>query len=126
MGHVPRKPVACFAFALVAVCARAAGSTSSDLDAIRGADRTTEFALAIEPRKFEFPQDHGPHPQFRHEWWYVTGNLDSTRGERFGFELTFFRIALAPPGGVGSGRGGTGTGAAKGVSAWRTRQVYLA
>jgi predicted secreted hydrolase len=151
MRPVARKPVACFAFALVAVCARAAGPTSSDLDAIRGADKTTEFALAIEPRKFEFPQDHGPHPQFRHEWWYVTGNLDSTRGERFGFELTFFRIALAPPGGVGSGRGGaggasadgrgavgagagagtgsgtgTGTGAAKGVSAWRTRQVYLA
>jgi predicted secreted hydrolase len=107
--------VACFVFTLPGVCARAAGPTSSDLDAIRGSDRAGEFALAIEPRRFEFPQDHGPHPQFRHEWWYVTGNLDSNRGERFGFELTFFRIALAPPGTVPDTS-----------SAWRTRQVYLA
>jgi predicted secreted hydrolase len=117
--QIARHPAACFAFALAfalaAACVRAVGPTSSDLDAIRSTDRTSEFALAIEPRNFEFPQDHGPHPQFRHEWWYVTGNLDSARGERFGFELTFFRIALAPPGTVPD------TG-----SAWRTRQVYLA
>src|SRR5262249_11394939 len=68
------------------------------------------------PRKFEFPRDHGPHADFRHEWWYVTGNLDSDSGERFGFELTFFRVALVPPGGAAPGV----------VSAWRTRQVYLA
>jgi predicted secreted hydrolase len=110
-----REAAAYFAFALAAAGARAAGPPASDLDAIRSTDTPSEFALAIEPRNFEFPQDHGPHPQFRHEWWYVTGNLDSTRGERFGFELTFFRIALAPPGAVPD------TG-----SAWRTRQVYLA
>jgi len=110
-----REAAAYFAFALAAACASAAGPPASDLDAIRSTDRRSEFALAIEPRNFEFPQDHGPHPQFRHEWWYVTGNLDSTRGERFGFELTFFRIALAPPGTTPD------TG-----SAWRTRQVDLA
>jgi predicted secreted hydrolase len=104
----------CFALALAVAGARAAGPPAADLDVIRGADRTNGFALANEPRNFEFPQDHGPHPQFRHEWWYVTGNLDSTRGERFGFELTFFRIALAPPG-----------TAPDTVSAWRTRQVYV-
>jgi predicted secreted hydrolase len=137
-----------FAFAWAAACARAAGPPASDLDVIRGADRTAAFALAIEPRKFEFPQDHGPHPQFRHEWWYVTGNLDSNRGERFGFELTFFRVALAPleNGGAGraasgdassrgvgadgrgqmAGTGGAGVSAPDAVSAWRTRQVYVA
>jgi predicted secreted hydrolase len=138
---IARNCVGCLAFALVVVGARAAGPPSSDLDAIRGAERTSAFALAIEPRQFEFPQDHGPHPQFRHEWWYVTGNLDSSRGERFGFELTFFRIALAPPGdvglqragvaggaaGAGAGAGGNaGVGAPGSVSAWRARQVYVA
>src|SRR4051812_48655451 len=89
-----RGLVACLAtvgLATAAAGARAAGPPSSDLDAIRNTGSTAGFALAIEPRNFEFPQDHGPHPQFRHEWWYVTGNLDSTGGERFGFELTFFR-----------------------------------
>jgi predicted secreted hydrolase len=113
--QIARNAMACSALALAAAGAYAAGPPDSDLDAIRGGGRTSEFALAIEPRHFEFPQDHGPHPQFRHEWWYVTGNLDSTRGERFGFELTFFRIALAPPGTVPDT-----------PSAWRTRQVYVA
>jgi predicted secreted hydrolase len=130
-----REPGACFAFVLATAGAHAAGPPASDLDVIRGADKTTEFALAIEPRNFEFPQDHGPHPQFRHEWWYVTGNLDSTGGERFGFEVIFFRIALAPPGDVGLARGtgadpvvtaGGSGGVPNRVSAWRTRQVYLA
>jgi predicted secreted hydrolase len=59
--------------------------------------RTDGFAQVLEPRTFEFPRDHGSHPEYRQEWWYVTGNLDSAAGERFGFELTFFRFALAPP-----------------------------
>ena len=75
------------------------------------------FSRAQQPREFAFPQDHGPHEDFRHEWWYLTGNLVSASGERFGFELTFFRIALAPA------PDATGT---KGDSAWRTRQVYMA
>jgi predicted secreted hydrolase len=108
---------------LFAVCWLAAGSVqsagppASGLDPLRS---SAGFALALQPRQFEFPRDHGPHPAFRHEWWYVTGNLDSSRGERFGFELTFFRIGLAPP--------GVGTGAASdtAVSAWRTHQIYVA
>lgn len=125
-----RERAVCLAFVCAVACARAAGPTSSDLNVIRGADVTSGFALALEPRNFEFPADHGPHPQFRHEWWYVTGNLDSKRGERFGFELTFFRIALAPLGDVGSGGASGGEGRAPGtsgpLSAWRTRQVYVA
>ncbi len=72
------------------------------------------FARADVPRTFLFPRDHGVHPEFRQEWWYVTGNLDAPGGERFGFELTFFRFALAP-------------GAlAEAGSAWRTRQIWMA
>jgi predicted secreted hydrolase len=54
------------------------------------------FAAAITPRTFSFPADHGPHPRFRTEWWYFTGNLESAGGRHFGFELTFFRYALSP------------------------------
>jgi predicted secreted hydrolase len=74
------------------------------------------FAQARAPVPIVFPQDHGPHPAFRQEWWYVTGNLDALSGERFGFELTFFRFALAPP----------QLPAAATASAWRTREIYMA
>jgi len=78
------------------------------------------FDLARESRAFEFPRDHGPHPTFRHEWWYVTGHLDARSGEHFGFELTFFRFALAPPSSADA------AGRAAPTSAWRTRQIYMA
>jgi len=71
------------------------------------------FSRALEPRAFSFPADHGPHPSFRNEWWYVTGNLDGEDGERFGFELTIFRFSLAPT-------------SEPSESAWRTNQVYIA
>ncbi|MCP5328114.1 MAG: carotenoid 1,2-hydratase [Sinobacteraceae bacterium] len=38
-----------------------------------------------------FPRDHGSHPDFRTEWWYVTGWLDTAAGETLGFQVTFFR-----------------------------------
>ncbi len=83
-----------------------------------------EFAQALEPRAFEFPRDHGPHPEFRQEWWYLTGNLDSADGERFGFELTFFRVALAPPARAAAP---AATAPAAGPdSAWRAREIYVA
>src|SRR5204862_418544 len=38
------------------------------------------FARALAPRSFSFPADHGPHPDFRTEWWYYTGNLKTAAG----------------------------------------------
>lgn len=46
---------------------------------------------------FNFPRDHGSHPDFKIEWWYLTGHLDGQNGERFGYQATFFRRALTPP-----------------------------
>lgn len=54
------------------------------------------FLRATTVRAFNFPADHGPHPGYRHEWWYATGNLDGPDGRQFGYELTFFRLALTP------------------------------
>ena len=37
-----------------------------------------------------FPRDHGAHPRFRTEWWYLTGLLEDDPGNRYGFQITFF------------------------------------
>jgi predicted secreted hydrolase len=72
---------------------------SLDVSALMGPVGDEGFERALEPRGFRFPGDHGPHDGFRTEWWYYTGNLTSSSGRRFGFQLTFFRNALAsrPP-----------------------------
>jgi predicted secreted hydrolase len=44
---------------------------------------------------YQFPRDHFNHPDYRTEWWYYTGNLKAADGHRFGFELTFFRLAIS-------------------------------
>jgi predicted secreted hydrolase len=73
------------------------------------------FARADSPREFSFPADHGPHPEFQTEWWYYTGNLVADDGQRFGYQLTFFRRALLPVEDVHARN-----------SAWATSQVYMA
>lgn len=52
------------------------------------------FEQAKPGYKFEFPRDHFEHPAFKAEWWYYTGNLVTPEGRPFGFELTFFRVAV--------------------------------
>jgi predicted secreted hydrolase len=53
-----------------------------------------QYCTALPGYRYEFPRDHFGHPDFQTEWWYYTGNLKSTEGHRFGFELTFFRQAV--------------------------------
>jgi len=50
-----------------------------------------EFAPVVPGRAMSFPADHGSHPDFRTEWWYVTGWLTTASGESLGFQVTFFR-----------------------------------
>jgi len=89
------------------------GSAGSRLSQLLSDDDVSGYAAVTEPRIFSFPADHGPHPEFRNEWWYLTGNLDGENGERFGFELTIFRFLLAPP------------GEREQVSRWQSDQVYI-
>jgi len=65
-----------------------------NLQELLGGAADDSYLRAIEPRVFEFPADHGPHPGFRNEWWYLTGNLDAEDGRRFGYQLTFFNLQL--------------------------------
>ena len=73
---------------------------------------TAGYRRVTEARPFSFPEDHGPHPGYRHEWWYFTGNLAGD-GREYGFQLTFFRSALRP-------------GAPSVRTGWATSQAYMA
>ncbi len=52
------------------------------------------FRQVTEPVPLEFPADHGSHPEYRSEWWYFVGNLDTADGDRLGFQYTLFRFGL--------------------------------
>ncbi len=56
------------------------------------------YAIPQSAKQFSFPRDHGSHPDFAIEWWYITGHLFATNQAQFGFQATFFRRALMPPG----------------------------
>jgi predicted secreted hydrolase len=69
---------------------------SANVVAALSGDLDEGFARAYEPIPFEFPRDHGAHPQYRTEWWYYTGNLEDDRGNQYGYQFTIFRSALTP------------------------------
>lgn len=50
------------------------------------------YPVVTPGRSFAFPTDHGAHPDFRTEWWYVTGVVSAETGREFGFQITFFRV----------------------------------
>jgi predicted secreted hydrolase len=54
------------------------------------------FAPVTPGKTFSFPADHGPHPDFRIEWWYVTANLVDSTGAAYGAQWTLFRLAMQP------------------------------
>ncbi len=89
-----------------------AAAPASAVEAASGTD-SAGFARAAAPRPFVFPRDHGAHTEYATEWWYYTGNLDTEDGQHFGFQLTFFRSALAPE-------------APARASAWATTNIYMA
>ncbi len=82
---------------LFSACSGAQPSLAS-ADVVEVLNRPVDgrFARALEPLEFEFPRDHGPHNEYATEWWYFTGNLTGEDGGEYGFQLTFFRSALAP------------------------------
>ena len=84
---------------------------------VNAADQTGYLSVTG-PCHLEFPEDHGPHPGYRTEWWYYTGNLQAASGEKYGFQLTFFRSQIRPPADL--------RGWPQPASAWRTQQIYMA
>jgi predicted secreted hydrolase len=89
------RPLFALCLALVA-CSESPPPASLSVTEQLGGAPAEGFLRAEAPREFRFPEDHGPHAGFRNEWWYLTGNLDGADGHRFGYQATFFRIALDP------------------------------
>ncbi len=92
------RSVGCCIFCLLLIvgCQRDTTENSAPVVSLHselGGD-ATGFERACEPVAFNFPEDHNAHPSFRNEWWYFTGNVESKSGTRFGFHVTFFRIAV--------------------------------
>ena len=63
---------------------------------VLASDDIAGYERAQAPRRFSFPADHGPHEGYRNEWWYLTGNVETDEGRRFGYQVTFFRSAIRP------------------------------
>jgi predicted secreted hydrolase len=76
------------------------------------APAVAQYKDAFPGYRYEFPRDYFNHPQYQTEWWYYTGNIRSTDGHRFGFELTFFRQGVDPD--------------HKADGAWHIADVYVA
>ncbi len=54
------------------------------------------FSVPQPDPTFTFPDDHGPHPDYRIEWWYLTATLQGADGTDYGVQWTLFRSALTP------------------------------
>jgi predicted secreted hydrolase len=51
------------------------------------------YAQVWPGKPLAFPADHGAHPEFRVEWWYLTANLKDADGASYGVQWTLFRQA---------------------------------
>ena len=62
---------------------------------VANATEPSVFSQALPGYVYRFPEDFYSHDDFRIEWWYYTGNLEEIETARpFGYQLTFFRVAL--------------------------------
>lgn len=102
------------------------GDTNIDILKIFGGDPSGGFARVHRKKDFIFPEDHGPHLKYKHEWWYFSGNLHTDLGRRFGYQLTIFRIGLKSEFSLAN----TSRAAKKSKdvyqSKWRSNHVYMA
>ena len=102
----------------VAACAPEDSDFANSAGAVRvgqvlsSSENDAEFDRAEVVRDFVFPDDHGAHPTYKTEWWYLTANLESADGREFGVQYTLFRHALSPR--------------PTGASNWQSGQVYMA
>src|SRR6266571_583469 len=88
-GNITRRAFAGGALALLGGNALAQGFAGL-------AEQADGFAAVVPGKRFAFPADHGPHPEFRIEWWYVTANLVDANGTACGAQWTLFRQATKP------------------------------
>ena len=88
--------VVVFGFSLIEPWSDTDLRAHTQLEAVEDVGDVRGYARAIAPWDWQFPRDHGPHPDFQTEWWYYTGNLATADGRRFGYQFTIFRRAISP------------------------------
>ncbi|HEY7530265.1 MAG TPA: lipocalin-like domain-containing protein [Gemmatimonadota bacterium] len=112
-----------------------AGVDASAAAGPAGGDTVGGFARASGTRAWRFPRDHGSHPAYETEWWYVTGIVRDGSGRRFGYQVTFFRVGLPGAGSSGSADAGAAREAdssaasaqpPRPTSPWRARDLIVA
>ena len=126
-ARVWRAPAVVGVVVLLAGCADSERHTPLGLRSILGASDAADagFARAETVREFAYPRDHGPHPAYRSEWWYLTAVVSTAAtatpsgARQFGVQFTLFRQGLEP-------RPGQGPATGNGPGAWRTGQAYMA
>ncbi|WP_372102769.1 lipocalin-like domain-containing protein [Vibrio sp. 10N.247.311.12] len=77
---------------------------------------TDQFTPVVKGIDIAFPADHQAHPDFRHEWWYLTANLIDEEDNVLGVQWTQFRFAAAPQERSNSTKETT----------WQSQQIYMA
>jgi predicted secreted hydrolase len=76
--------IVCYSIALVFAGTGAMSTHAAD----------EEWKRVTEPCQWQFPRDHGMHPEYKTEWWYFTGNVQDKSARPFGYQLTIFRQGL--------------------------------
>jgi predicted secreted hydrolase len=96
-----------------------AGESNTFAESTTRENGFTPWLRAEVPRDWQFPRDHGAHPEYRTEWWYIVSNLRTKDGRRFGAQITFFRHGL-------SSRGRHVPYSGQQPSPWRADDVHFA
>ena len=97
---------------LLTACQPSDTAPAADFAVLAGAEEG--FETARPGYRLDFPRDHGAHPAFRIEWWYLTANLRDAQSTVYGAQWTLFRVATNPP------------GAREPLNAWDNEQIFMA
>ncbi|MBO7911143.1 carotenoid 1,2-hydratase [Vibrio sp. G41H] len=109
-------------------CEESTQPSAQNMGSILGTETQTENETAIDQAQFSpvvkgiditFPADHQAHPDFRHEWWYLTANLIDEEGNALGLQWTQFRFASAPQENDNQAKQPKKT-------TWQSQQIYMA
>ena len=100
-------------------CDKADPNSAQNMGSILGGNseqQSNQFSPVIKGVELSFPKDHQAHPNFRHEWWYLTANLIDEDGNALGVQWTQFRFAAAPENIAEQNK----------LTAWQSQQIYMA
>ncbi|WP_373954344.1 lipocalin-like domain-containing protein [Vibrio pomeroyi] len=104
-------------------CDKADPNSAQNMGSILGSSneqkQNDQFTPVDKGLDIKFPADHQAHPDFRHEWWYLTANLIDENGNELGVQWTQFRFAAAPENSVDQTKQPKQT-------AWQSQQIYMA